>query len=487
MTRVSNLFSLGVTQGGLDFVDVDVDEDAPVFIDPSAIRSQTGDWVESCYESLQSFFSELLAAIRGQDQGRIGELVFPLVEPNETHLGLSAGKSRGSGLGNKKKAAQLVRSLARSKAAQSGFLKDLEDTALFVPGVDKDIVSDITTSVIRNQLIEYTQRMCLFYGIPMDVQVSGPFWDASDKKWKEDNVALPRGGMDKLLLVPKSIVRVKLTVDKGKYYRGYLRPYFEALEVADPKSNLVRLLRDKRRKVVKGELDKKLGTTKADIIKNTQVFPVALDDYRRAIDSAENASLADQDLSARTGTPPVDVVEMLEELKSILPGRGGATPYHRAVAKILTALFDTYLGNCRLEEDLHGGLKRLDIVFDNIAANGFFDWVRKNFSAAYIVVECKNYGEKEPANPEFDQIAMRLSPTRGQIGILTVRSLADKQRAMSRAKTISGDQHGFVLVLDDDDIAELVDEYVAHFANFEEEPRPLAVLRRRFDELVGMN
>lgn len=484
MPRVSEVFHLGATQGGLDFVDVDVSTDVPVYIDPGAIRAQRGFWIAACQQSLQSFFEELLKAIKANDTKRIGELIYPLVEPNETHLGSSRGRSRGVGLGNKKKAAQLIDALRTSKAVQSGFLRDLDDAALLVPGVDRDIVSDITTSVIRAHLIEYTQNMCRFHDIPMEVQHSGPYWDAANKQWDQGLVELPRADDDKLLLVPKSIVRANLTVDKGKYYRGYLRPYFEEIELSKAFSDLVLTLKNKKRKVELGKLDDRIGTNKTAVVNHTQDFPDALESYRADLDSTPNPPLADEDLHAKIATPRVNVRELLESVKAIAPGPGGATIYHRAVARLLTALFDTSLANMEIEQELHAGIKRIDIRYDNVAAEGFFAWLAKHYPSAFIVVECKNYG-KDVGNPEFDQLGMRFSPNRGQVGILAVRSLEDRDKALARAKAIADDKHGFVIVLEDSDLEALVDEYEAHFDALEVGPRPLAAIRSQFEKLVG--
>jgi hypothetical protein len=484
VSRVSEVFHISGTQGGLDFVDVDVSTDVPVYIDPGAIRAQQGFWVTACQQSLQSFFEELLKAIAADDLKRIRELIFPLVEPNETHLGNSRGQSRGVGLGNKKKAAQLIEALRTSKAVKSGFLRDLDDAALLVPGVDRDIVSDITTSVIRAHLIEYTQNMCRFHDIPMEIQHSGPYWDAANSQWDQGLVELPRADDDKLLLVPKSIVRANLTVDKGRYYRGYLRPYFEDIELNKAFSDLVLTLKDKTRKVELGKLDERIGTNKAAVVNHTQDFPQALSDYRADLDAKPNPPLADEDLHAKIATPRVNVRELLDSVKSIAPGAGGATIYHRAVAKLLTALFDTSLANMKIEQELHSGLKRIDIRYDNVAAEGFFAFVGKHVPAAYIVVECKNYG-KDVANPEFDQLAMRFSPKRGQVGLLTVRSLEDRTKALARAKAIADDNHGYVIVLEDSDLEDLVDEYEAHADAFDTSPRALAAVKKQFETLIG--
>lgn len=75
-----------------------------------------------------------------------------LREPNETHLGLSAGRSKGRALGTEL-ARDVWKALSQSEAAKSGLLRDLEDTILMVEGISVDIVSDMTTNIIRGPLI----------------------------------------------------------------------------------------------------------------------------------------------------------------------------------------------------------------------------------------------------------------------------------------------------------------------------------------------
>lgn len=483
MTRVTEYFSLGVTQGGVDFVDVDVHTDVPVYIDPTAIRHQTGPWAEACVDALQSFFQALIDAIKAGDKDAQRDLIYPLVEPNETHLGQSVGDSRGRSLGTKAKADELIASLSKSKAVASGFLVDLEDAALMVEGVDKDIISDITTCVIRRQLITYTQGQCGLHGIPMDNQMSGPIWDVTKVEWVDEQVELPRANDDKLLLVPKSIVRAKLTVDKGRYYRGYLRPYFEDELLANPRAGLVRMLKDKRLKVIKKALDRELGTDKPSITANTEKHPAALNDYRAALSDEDKGPLTDDELAERIGAEVEALRDIFGEMSAVSPGKAGATLYHRCVARLLSRLFATSLGNEDIETPIHDGMKRLDITYDNVARTGFFLWLATNYPAAMIVVECKNYGD-DASNPEFDQLAMRFSPDRGRVGILACRAFKDKDKALKRAKAIAKDSNGYVLVLDDEDFERLIDDFEAAGLDFDARNKhPL--LRKRFQDLIA--
>jgi hypothetical protein len=483
--RVSDAFNLGATQGSLDFVDVDITDDVPVFIDPTAIRTQHGDWAEKCQLELQTFFEELLAAIKAKDLPLTRKLIYPLIEPNETHLGNSRGKSRGRGLGHNKNSERLVQALTESKAASTGLLQDLEDTALFIERIGRDIISDMTTCVIRGSLIEYTQQMCLFHEIPLEDQESGPIWDHTSSKWLESSlVKLPRGGSNKLLLVPKSIVRLRPTVDSGEYYRGYLRPYFEDEELNRPGSSLVEVLKDGRRKVRKKKLDEKLGTTKPDNVVNSLSYPQAMDDYRKDLLGKASGPLNSSQFAEFTGTPQTNYRELLDEVLSISPGAAGANPYHRAIAKLLTAMFETSLGNEHIETALHDGLKRIDITYDNVAGNGFFHWLGLHYSAAMVVVECKNYA-KEIKNPEVDQLGMRFSKNRGEVGFLTCRKPDDKATLLKRCKKVADDGHGFIILLDDDDLEVLVAEIEADQAAGNLGRNKFTLLRERFGKLLG--
>ena len=145
--------------------------------DPRAIRLQHGDLQEGCVACLVSFFTEVLDAIKLGNQPKVRDLMRYLGEPNETHLGFSRGRCRGRGLRGSK-TDDIANAISESRAAKTGLLRDLEDTAFLVPGVNKDLLSDMTTQIIRGPLIEYTQQCCRQYDIPMEAQYGGIAWES---------------------------------------------------------------------------------------------------------------------------------------------------------------------------------------------------------------------------------------------------------------------------------------------------------------------
>lgn len=196
-------FQLGVTQHEIDFVDIDIENDTPLFIDPHFLVTRTDAWSRDATTSIRSFFRHFLALVRPGERDQAFDLFLHLREPNETRLGLSRARSRGRGVGHED-ARKIFDSLLESKAVETGLVDDIEDCRIFVERVDKDKASDMTTNIIRSQLIRYTKRQCQLWKIPLTPDVpSGKMWNRADKRWEEMYEEMLVVSGNKLLLVPK--------------------------------------------------------------------------------------------------------------------------------------------------------------------------------------------------------------------------------------------------------------------------------------------
>ena len=60
MPRFSEHFNLGISQAQLDFVDVELSGDTPLYLDPYAIQTKSDDWSSKCIDQIRSFFQSLL-------------------------------------------------------------------------------------------------------------------------------------------------------------------------------------------------------------------------------------------------------------------------------------------------------------------------------------------------------------------------------------------------------------------------------------------
>jgi hypothetical protein len=476
--RVSQHFKLHIPQSALDFVDVDVRRDTRLFVDPAALLLIDTDWSQECQSLIQNYFQHVLDRIRTGDESGARTLLAALGEPNETHLGMSQGEAHGHGMGFGL-ADRVTKALLQSPAVKSGLLLDLQDTALMVEGIDRDLISDITTDLIREPLIAYTQEVCRVYGIPTEEQDSGPLWQPHVMRWINRFEELPRGPRSKLLLVPKSLVRVHMTYQSGEYFRNYLLTHLQGVHLAAGDS-LVTVLKNGTKKVYKKDLEERYGSGKRATVSLTAKYPVVLDRYKQEKRTSIEPPMSSQELDAAVHSRPTDWTALLQAVTDVAPGNPGATKYHRAIKELLAALFYPSLAFPVIEAEIHSGRKRIDIKFTNQAQQGtFFAHARDNYVAPFIFVECKNYSQ-DIGNPEVDQLAGRFSNNRGKVGILCCRHFDDKALFIQRCRDTANDGRGVIVPIDDDDLAELVLDRTSEDPKIDQE----RLLRQRLDVLV---
>lgn len=458
--RFSEYFNLPKKQAVLDFVDIPLDTDVPVFLEPVAIKSLRSTWGHELASMLQTFFSQVLKHIRSGNDDKAKALLASLNESNEFHLGYSSGRSRGHGFGTGS-AEDVWSALTESKASVTGLLKDLEDTALLIPGVGSDMISDAVCNILRGPLIRYTQDMCSHYGVPLTSGVeSGPIWNPREGRWDHALVSLPMTSYGKIILVPKLLVRSRLCYRSDEYYRYFILPQMQH-EHLQARTPLVEVLKSGEERVTKKVLMEKYGKDKLAVAEQSVARPYILDEYREQKKNSPSTPLTQEQLYELEGqgAQRPDLFSIADKLRRIPTGGGKiATDYENAIEEIFSILFYPSLCNPKREEEIHDGRKRIDIRYINEAKKGFFFWLSLHYSAMTVVVECKNYG-KELGNPELDQISGRFSPSRGQVGILVCRSLQNKEAMYQRCVDTAKDNRGYVIVLEDSDVFELMEEY----------------------------
>lgn len=485
--KVSEYYNLGQTQATLDFIDVAIKGDTNAYIEPRAIRRLEDDWAKGCVGLLQNFFDHLLDAVRDGNQKRGYHLLFGLREPNETHLGMSTGKPRGSSLGPGL-IEKVWNRLTESEAAKTGLLNDLEETALVVREIDVDRISDVTTNIIRQPLIDYTQEMAEHYGVPIEQLSGGRTWDPDAGMWAQETYAsLPKTPVGPLLLVPKVIVRRRLDFNADEYFNHYILKSLGEEELSAG-SGLVHVLKDGRERVYKKDLKKKYAdpnsSQKEKNEKYTLADPKILQQYRadKAKQEHRDPPLTFEDFERLAGSPLPDWGALLSAITTLKPGQDDATSFHRAVERFLTAIFYPSLTEPRIESEIHQGRKRVDIRYTNTGIGGFFGWAQKNYSPQpYCWVECKNY-KADLNNDALDQISGRFSDKRGNFGLLVCRQFKKKPEFIARCRDTAKDDRGFVIVLDDEDLAQLV--AVRKEDEIDNGSRVFAFLADRFAEIL---
>lgn len=458
--RFSERYGLGVSQGALDFVDVDIDNDVRLFVDPRALRLLQTEWGARCRSLIQTFFDAVIEAIVDGQHDTAMSLLSPLREPSETGLGHSVMGRRGSGVGDQL-AQDIFDALSGSKVATTGLIQDLEDTALLIPGISSDRVSDIATNVLREPLAEYTAEMCDLYDIVPEPGVAvGPYWDGL--QWRDLVAPMPIPNDEFIMLVPRAIVRRDgaLEGEKRRYYNNFVLPMLVDRERGSGNSELIRLVKDRRTgktrtEIYRTDVRKKYGDGKIRIVTESLADENLFARFKATQEKVVPPPLTPVQMLGEVGGDPVDWDALLDAIVALDPGKEDATRFHRATQDLLTAMFDPELAHPIREFPLHDRRKMIDIVYTNVAdqqtGRDFWGWVARHHPAATVPFECKNYvGDLK--NTEIDQLTGRFSPVRGRVGVIVCRRFKDKPTFVKRCRDVVADDRGFPMVLDDSDM-----------------------------------
>lgn len=188
-----------------DFVDIRLNKDNLVFIDPILLELAPDNWSKNATKLVHSYFSSCYHFFRNDEMGKISDLFAHAHEQNATKLGYGNGRN---GKGKTEKGLKeswenfglLIREISTINKAI--------DTPIFVKNFGKDCMSDLLTNILHEPLNEFTASQIKKHNLLLATK-SKIFWTWSIKEqtWiqVERKSWLYEG--KELLLVPKWIVR----------------------------------------------------------------------------------------------------------------------------------------------------------------------------------------------------------------------------------------------------------------------------------------
>ena len=465
--KISEKLNLNKSQFELDFVDIDIEKDIPLFIDSNLIRKYDSEFNARFVDTMDSFFSYLLNTLSNNLNDKAKYLCSHLSEINETHLGLSKGVSNGKGVGQIG-ALKIFEGLKSSQAIEDGVLKDIEDLRVLVNGFDKDMLSDMLTNILKKHLLEYTINQCNLLNIKLTPNVpSGFFWNEKTLKW--ENEYMERLVIDNkpILLVPKKIVNFKLEGSSSQYRQHFVLNFLQDENIRNETSLVQQRKKSKELFVTKKDIIKTEEEMNKDYLSNfTMKHPEVLEDFKKAYLSKSNPMNGNmlEDIS-------IDKIcdILIKRLKNIPYGTNSASDFHNIMIGIFELLLYPNLIKTKKEKEINDGRKRIDICFTNVSEHGFFTYIyeKGNVPCPYLYIECKNYSS-DVNNPELDQLLGRFSIRRGKLGILSCRKIDNENLFIKRCIDTFKDDNGLIIPITDNDIIQCLESHENISQKFEE-------------------
>lgn len=191
---------------------VSVVSDLPVFIDPFLLFHSEKPEYRALHEDIIRYLMFLRDTADPNLDPAVIKNLYSFKEVKQNWLGFTVLGNGGSGLGP-----DFARSLHRALGSILNNFGDesitrsphLEKFALIGKGVGRDNISDFTTNLIKDYLLEYTQTFARTYLKPEDCDtfaVTRAEFDYATKAWKTKRYYLPKLGDDFVLLTPFDIL-----------------------------------------------------------------------------------------------------------------------------------------------------------------------------------------------------------------------------------------------------------------------------------------
>jgi hypothetical protein len=208
----SEHFNVNATEE--DYFNTILDADTQLFVDPFLLFRETSPRWSETHAKIIGHFNRVFSLIAENTnpaslsyKKALHLLTFP--EPHELCLGYTSSGSRGAGGGigyAHSIASAIVDAIGRGLVEPQHF----EELGVLNEGIGSDRISDITCTIVKSDLISYTQEVCRKSNIPMSRQrLFATGIDELRMRWQEEEVELPLNPYkdEPLLLIPRRFLR----------------------------------------------------------------------------------------------------------------------------------------------------------------------------------------------------------------------------------------------------------------------------------------
>jgi len=222
--HISQLFGLNIRgHKDIDFIDIDERKDTKLFLDPYVIQALPDEFCTEARKSINSFFTEIFRACKSDDKARLCEMCSYAGEPNETNLGMKSRSDYGKGT-TADELTPLFLDFYKIVRKNPNIHSDPLALCMYIQNFAEDKMSDLITNILRDALYRFTVKQSHFWGMPLhdERHTIGFYWDSKTLSWQKisGNPLLIAG--NKILLVPKAIVRPRYVFNVDCYIRQYI-------------------------------------------------------------------------------------------------------------------------------------------------------------------------------------------------------------------------------------------------------------------------
>ena len=445
--RLNDFHGLPFLQEEVDFAIPFLDEDLPLYVDPFLLWKINSQQDNSLHTSILNLFNQLGSNYLKGKEDESRNILIELSECSEVGLGNSKTR-KGKKIGVK--TADEILSLFKSipQLLNQGF-QHFEEIQLLVDNVSKDRISDISCSLIKSFLIDYTIDQCQKLKIPLE-KCSIPIFDYKAFKFKTEITYLPINPENNqpIILTPKRWLKYVPWINYDDFFQNY---YIKDVEKHfDGKLNRVQILNFNRH--------------------NYNLIQSYI-----TLKEKENKELTNDPLFTQ-----IPILSSKRKISSILKLPTGKTDnadraYEDLMVQTMSSLLYPHLDFAKEQSRTDSGTQIRDLIFYNNRTFDFLSELYDTYDSRQLVLELKNVKTLE--REHINQLNRYLTDSFGRFGIIFTRNKVPKNIFQNTIDLWSG-QRRCILVLDDNDLKLMGEIYES------KQRLPIEVIKRKYIEFT---
>lgn len=445
--RITDYYDLLLSQEQLDFAIPFLEEDIPLFVDPFLLWKSPSQQDQALHTSLINSFNNLNYLLKkGNPELAVTNLVLAS-ECNEVGLGLSK-RRRGTRISREKSSDVLSLFTKIPEYSQFGFAH-FEEIQLYIEGVAKDRISDITCNFLKSFLIDFTVEQCQLAGLPIEKTSIPILYDYRKNSFISDvEVELPVNPNTKapLIFVPKRWMRFNPWINFEEYFRSYC-PNDESINPNAPDSRIRVLMYNREN----------YGVVKQYIVAKV-----------RTNEDCKNDPLFKQ-------IPVLSAKRKFSAIKKLPTGKtdNADKEYEDTMCQLLASLLYPHLDFAQEQSRTDSGVLIRDLIFYNNNSVDFLNEIYQDYGNRQLVMELKNVAKVE--REHINQLNRYLDTGLGKFGVIVTRNPLPRAMFRNTIDLWSG-QRKCIIALTDQDIELMVNV-------FETKQRsPIEILKSKYVE-----
>lgn len=445
--RLNDFHNLPFLQEEVDFAIPFLDEDIPFYLDPFLLWKINSQQDNSLHTTIVNLFNQLGHLFINGKESESRQILIELSECNEVGLGNSKARI-GKKIGEKTANEILNLFNVIPQINKQGF-QHFEEIQLLVDNVSKDRISDISCSLIKSFLIDFTIDQCQKLNIPIE-KCSVQIYNYKNLKVEIEETYLPLNPDNKqpIILIPKRWLKYVPWINYDDYFKNY---YIKDVDKTfDGKLNRVQIL---------------------DFNRNNYNL---VQSYI-TLKEKNNKELTNDPLFTQ-----IPVISAKRKINSILKLPTGKTnnadmEYEKFMVQTLASLLYPHLDFAKEQSRIESGSQIRDLIFYNNRSFDFLKDIYDDYNSKQLVIELKNVKKLE--REHINQLNRYLTDSFGKFGIIFTRNKVPKNIFQNTIDLWSG-QRRCILIMDDSDLEFMGEVYES------KQRLPIEVIKKKFIDFI---